>query len=262
MKLIRRALLFLSAAILAASAIAQPAVTPDLPVLKLEGYAPPASIRPSPPPLALSNLWVGQTTEVAPQSGFPGTSTVSLSNGLARFHYAGPDGVLEYQWRAPQSANESLFGDITLHAQMTGDMPVTVPLANSAALSWSQAASPVASGWVQTNQGCTLWRPFQVGPGTATVRITGQMVGKSLVLDLACDQSNGRACFSGQLQLGRAGSAGQKLRLFRSFLRQWSHLRATGSRGFTARFAVAGWPGHPRRPVEFHSAWQPSRRQL
>ncbi len=42
---------------------------------------------------------------------------------------------------------------LTLNAQMAGDTPVTVPLANSAALSWSQPASPVASGWLQTNDG-------------------------------------------------------------------------------------------------------------
>jgi hypothetical protein len=118
----------------------------------------------------------------------PGTSTASLSNGVARFRYTGPDGVLEYQWQAPQSANDGLFGSLTLNAQMAGDTPVTVPLANSAALSWSQPASPVASGWLQTNQGCTLWRTFNVGSTTATVRITGQLVGKSLVLALTCDQ--------------------------------------------------------------------------
>ncbi|MGD0816291.1 MAG: DUF5696 domain-containing protein [Verrucomicrobiota bacterium] len=156
--------------------------------LVLEGYTPPSPTRPSPPPLALSNLWAGQTTEVAPQSGFPGTSTVSLSNGVARFRYTGPDGVLEYQWCAPQSANDGLFGILTLNAQMAGNTPVSVPLANSAALSWSQPALPVASDWVQTNQGCTLWRTFNVGSTSATVRITGQMVGKSLVLALTCDQ--------------------------------------------------------------------------
>ena len=58
--------------------------------------------------------------------------------------------------QAPQSANDGFFGSLMLNAQMAGDTPVTVPLANSAALSWSQPASPVASGWLQTNQGYTL----------------------------------------------------------------------------------------------------------
>jgi hypothetical protein len=127
--------------------------------LVLEGFTPPVPTRPPPPPLALSNLWSGQTTEVAPQSGFPGTSAVSLSNGVARFRYTGPDGVLEYQWQAPQSANDGLFGILTLHAQMAGDTPVTVPLANSAALSWSLPALPGASGWLQANQAARSGEP-------------------------------------------------------------------------------------------------------
>jgi hypothetical protein len=45
-----------------------------------------------------------------------------------------------------------------------------------------------ASGWLQTNQGYTLWRTFNAGSTTATVRITGQMVGKSLVLTFTYDQ--------------------------------------------------------------------------
>ena len=101
----------------------------------------------------LSNLWSGQSGDVAPQSGFPGTSTTSLSNGLACFRYTGPDGVLEYQWRGPQSPSDGLFGTITLRAQAKGDTPVTVPLANTAALSWSQAATAIASGWLNDEYG-------------------------------------------------------------------------------------------------------------
>lgn len=155
--------------------------------LVFEGYTPPVIMHPAPPQLALSNVWSGQTFEAAPQSGFSGTSTVILSNSVALFHYAGPDGVLEYQWQAPQSTNDGLFGTITLNAQMTGDTPVTVPLANAAAISWSEAAAPTGSGWVQTSSGYTLLRTFTVGSGSAQVRITGQMIGKSLALTVTCD---------------------------------------------------------------------------
>jgi hypothetical protein len=156
--------------------------------LALEGYTPAAIRHPAPQPLALSNLWSGQAAEVAPQSGYAGTSMTSLSNGVARFRYTGPDGVLEYQWSAPRSAADGLFGTLTLKAQMTGDTPVTVPLANSAALSWSEAASPVGSGWTRTNGTCALWQTFNLGSATATVRVTGQMIGKSLALTVTCDQ--------------------------------------------------------------------------
>ena len=156
--------------------------------LVLAGYTPPALARPVPPALSLSNLWSGQTTEMAPPSGFGGASSSSLSNGVAYFRYNGPDGVLEYQWRPPQSANDGFFGTLTLNAQMAGDTPVTVPLANSAALSWSQTATPADSGWLQTNSACTLWRTFHVGSTSATVRITGQLLGKTLALAVTCDQ--------------------------------------------------------------------------
>jgi hypothetical protein len=156
--------------------------------LVLEGYTPPILTRPPPPSLALSNLWSGQTSEVAPPSGFPGASSASLSNSVVHLRYTGSDGTLDYQWSAPQSANDGLFGTITLNAQMTGDTSITVPLANSASLSWSQTATPAASGWLQTNVGYTLWRTFNVGSTTATVRITGQLVGKSLALAVTCDK--------------------------------------------------------------------------
>jgi hypothetical protein len=155
--------------------------------LVLEGCTPPVITRPTPPPLTLSNLWSGQSTEVAPASGFAGTTTSVLSNSVAYFRYTGDDGVLEYQWRPPQSTNDGLFGTLTLAAQMAGDTLVTVPLANSAALSWTQTATPLSSGWGQTNRGCTLWRTFSCGGSTATVQMTGQLVGKTLAVTVTCD---------------------------------------------------------------------------
>jgi hypothetical protein len=156
--------------------------------LVLEGYSPTPPTHPVPSPLVLSNLWSGQTTEVAPGNGFAGTSTHNLSNNAACFRYTGPEGVLEYQWRPPQSANDGLFGTLTLSAQMTGDTPVTVPLANTAALSWTQTATPLASGWTPSAAGYTLWRTFSLGSTSATVRIQGQWVGKTLALTVTCDQ--------------------------------------------------------------------------
>ena len=156
--------------------------------LVIEGYTPPNAPHPPPPVLTLSNLWSGQTTEVAPRSGYNGASTTTFSNGVARFHYAGPDGVLDYEWSPPHGMTDGLFGNLTLKGQMTGDGPVTVPLANSAALAWTETATPVDCGWSRTNAGCALWRTFKLGSTIATVRVTGEMIGKSLVLSVTCDQ--------------------------------------------------------------------------
>lgn len=156
--------------------------------LVLEGYTPAVVSHPAPLPLALSNVWSVANGEVAPPGAFPGSTSVTLATDVARFRYAGPDGTLEYQWRRPQTASDGLFGTLTLNAQMTGDTPVVVPLANAAALTWTSTATAGNSFWVQTNLGCVLVRTFTVGGVTATVRIAGRLVGKSLVLTVTSDQ--------------------------------------------------------------------------
>ncbi|HSA00520.1 MAG TPA: DUF5696 domain-containing protein, partial [Candidatus Paceibacterota bacterium] len=156
--------------------------------LVLEGYSPVRIDPPAPPSLALSNLWSGQSFNIAPQSGFVGTTSVVQTNAEVRFRYIGPDGVLEYVWRAPQTANDGFYGTISLQAQMTGDGPVTVPLANAAALKWHSSAVSMGSGWTQTNGGWALWRTYRVGVDTATVWVTGRLIGKTLALTVTCDR--------------------------------------------------------------------------
>ncbi len=156
--------------------------------LVLEGFTPAQVTRPAPPPLSLANLWSGQTLDPAPVGGFAGHSSSSLSNGVARFLYRGPDGSLDYEWRAPQSTNEGLFGTIRLNACLAGDSPVQVPLAGSASLLWTQPAVPVANGWTQDASGCALWRKYSLGSTTATVWIHGRLLGKTLALSIAGDQ--------------------------------------------------------------------------
>ncbi|MBN2508076.1 MAG: hypothetical protein JXQ71_15420 [Verrucomicrobia bacterium] len=156
--------------------------------LVLEGFSPGAPARPPPVPLALSNVWSVPNGEVAPRGAFPGATQMSLSNDVVRFRYAGPDGTLDYQWRRPQSAGDGLWGVLTLEARMRGDGPVRVPLATSARLAWTGAATAGGSRWVATNGACTLVRAFALGATNATVRLTGRLVGKSLVFDAGCDR--------------------------------------------------------------------------
>jgi hypothetical protein len=156
--------------------------------LVLEGYTPTPVVHPAPLPLALSNVWSTPNGEVAPLGGFAGTTNVWFSNDVVRFRYTGPDGTLEYLWGRPLGTTNGLFGTLTLNAQMAGDAPVTVPLANAAALTWTATATAGSSSWVQTNLGYTLVRSFTVSGVTATVRITGRILGKSLVFEVSCDQ--------------------------------------------------------------------------
>ena len=69
---------------------------------------------------------------------------------------------------------------------MKGDKPVTVPLATSARIEWSQARGTSRSS-LDHRQGRSEWeRAVQVGNETATLRVTGRIIGKSLVLDVTC----------------------------------------------------------------------------
>ena len=155
--------------------------------LVIEGYTPSAPPRPVPPPLVISNLWSGQSLDVAPQSAFAGTNSRSLSDGVASFRYTGPDGVLEYQWRAPQSSNDWLLGDLVLVAKMADDTAVTIPLANSAKLSWTKPTTAVSNSWEEVGSSITLVRTYTVGSTRATVRIMGQLLGKTLALSVSSD---------------------------------------------------------------------------
>jgi len=156
--------------------------------LVIEGFSPAAPHHPSPPLLASSNLWSGTATEIAPTSGYRGVQTTRQEGNTARFRYQGPDGTLEYEWTAPANPAEGLFGKLVLHARMTNDAPVDLPLAGSAALSWIGGATALDQGWTREGDRCTLWRTFKTPSATATVRVTGEMVGKSLALTTVCDQ--------------------------------------------------------------------------
>jgi hypothetical protein len=155
--------------------------------LVLEGYTPIPITHPTPLSLTLSNLYPVQNNEVAPLGGFTGTNSVRLSNDVVYFRYTGLDGWLEYQWQRP-SGTIGFLGTVTLQAQMLGDGPVTVPLAGSASLTWSSTATVGTNAWGTTNGTYALVRNYSVSGSNATVRITGRMMGKSLVFEVTCDQ--------------------------------------------------------------------------
>jgi hypothetical protein len=258
--------------------------------LVLEGFAPAAISHPAPPPLAISNLWSGQTRiapnsakianpaagdeslpppAVAPSCGFAGTSTCGLSNEVAYFRYRGPDGSLEYEWSPPLSDRDGLFGSISLKARMAGDKPVIVPLATIASLVWDQTATPVASGWTKKGAGPSLWRTFSLGSNTATVRITGELLGKTLALTITCDQPDvseldagmwgpvvRRRQVSAPYYSGKIDYLAQE-GLFASALLDWTASAATMHEGCRARYgALTDGTRLPlRERVLFTAAW-------
>ena len=142
----------------------------------------------TPIPISLSNLWSQANGDVVPLSGFAGTNTVTLFNDVARLRYTGPDGYLEYQWQRPSTSGSPLFGTLTLNARITGGSGVSLPLATTAALSWTQTATVLSNAWETLEDGMALVRWYQVGSSNAVVRIEGRMINKSLVLTVTCDR--------------------------------------------------------------------------
>jgi hypothetical protein len=71
---------------------------------------------------------------------------------------------------------------------MKDDAEVELPLATAARLEWTGPAQPLESRWEDAADGIAGVRTFKVGDATATVRLAGRMLGKSLVLDVSCDR--------------------------------------------------------------------------
>ncbi|HEX2950948.1 MAG TPA: hypothetical protein VHV83_15500, partial [Armatimonadota bacterium] len=155
--------------------------------LTLHGMRGTAASHPAPPPLPLSPMTSTTQGGVVPRSGFAGTVSGSVQNDMAVFSYHGPDGRLVYRWQLP-TKNDPLFGQLTLSATQPGEIPVAVPLARQASVDWAVPCTPISSHWEPAAGGVCCVRTFRVGDKTATLRITGRLVEKSLVFDLTCDQ--------------------------------------------------------------------------
>ena len=155
----------------------------------LTGFAPIVTPHPDPLPLDLRRLTSRQNGSVAPPSGFTGSTSVKVTANAATLRYVGADGTLEYTWK-PDSSPESLLGNVTLRARMAGDTPVEVPLAGQSRLEWTDTATLTASQLIGNagGTGANLTRTYAVGGVTTTVTITGKIVGKSLVFEVACDR--------------------------------------------------------------------------
>lgn len=155
----------------------------------LTGFKPTVQTHPAPPPLDLRRLTSRQSGSVAPPSGFAGKTSTQVTAKEAVLRYRGTDGTLEYHWKP---TGNGLLGSLSLRAAMTGDAPVTLPLAGQASLDWLDKATLISTRLTPTpsgNTGAVLTRVYSVAGrfSTATVTVTGRLVGKSLVFNVACD---------------------------------------------------------------------------
>ena len=153
--------------------------------LVLEGYQPKPATHPDPARLDLARMLSRRAT-VVPPSGFDGKTSVKVIGDKAILRYAGPDGTLEYTWKRPDSADGAFFGEITLRARMKGDSPTQTRPANGARVEWTGPVKLLDSIWVPKPDSIACVRDVEIGGEPAVVTVTGRIVGKSLVLDVAC----------------------------------------------------------------------------
>jgi len=159
--------------------------------LTLSGWAPSASAsHPAPPPLDLRRLTAAQNGSVIPPNGFPGSVFCQVAAGQAAFRTRGTDGLLEYRWQPPSAPDDPFLGRLQLQSTPAGaSAPVTVPLAGQAALEWTAPAKRVSARLTATGaDGATVTETYVVAGQIATLTLTGYRVGKSLVIDIACDR--------------------------------------------------------------------------
>ncbi len=179
-------------------------------MIALPGYHAQLPPLPAPPELDLTRLSAQPNDDVTPLSAFDGQRSLSVDKaaGVAEFHYRGDDGALRYRWYWPRTAADAPLGRWTLHATMRGGESVEVPLATGNRIEWTQP-NELVQGAVETRddavQATSLWR---AGDQQATLTITARLVGKSMVLEVACDQP-----WIGQLEAGRWGPVAHQRRL-------------------------------------------------
>jgi hypothetical protein len=157
--------------------------------LVLDGFTPKPSVHAEPPPLDLRLLYSGSPTAgCAPAGGFAGRTSVQKTGSTVKLTYAGADGEMVYVWTPPRSAEDPPLGNIVLHAREKGGREVTVPVAAAANIRWSASAAPGPANWAGTVNSPTMVRPYRIGGETATIKVAGRLLGKSLVLDVTCDK--------------------------------------------------------------------------
>lgn len=172
--------------------------------LVLEGFNPPSHTPLAPPPLPLQPLCSSAEGGVAPRSGFAGKTSVALQGDTAVFSYDGKDGRLTYRWQRPTGDTGPLFGALELTARQPREKAVRLPLATDAIIYWTQPVQPGESRWEPVADGMRCVRTFRDGEQTATLRLTGRLHGKSLLLEAECDQP--------WVRIFNAGSWGPALR--------------------------------------------------
>jgi hypothetical protein len=179
-------------------------------VIALPDYRAQSPELPDPPALDLTRLSAQPNGDVTPLSAFEGERTVTVDavTGEAQLRYSGADGELLYRWNWPRQPGDAPIGRWTLRATMTGGQAVEIPLATGNAIDWTGPARLLASDVEALGDAVRCVSTWRVGDGDASLETVARLAGKSVVVEIACDQP-----VIAQLQAGRWGPVAHQQRL-------------------------------------------------
>ncbi|MEM7145662.1 MAG: hypothetical protein AAF591_11035 [Verrucomicrobiota bacterium] len=137
----------------------------------------------------LARLSSQENGQIIPLVSAVGTQEARLFGDTVFFITEDTEGRLVYTWELPMSANDPPLGRITVQAQHGDVESRVIPAAHDAKLDWVGEVGASQSVWEPAGEGrYKMVRKFQVDGQVATMTILGRLVGKSLVLEMTCDQ--------------------------------------------------------------------------
>ncbi len=143
---------------------------------------------PEPPDLDIAKVVNSARNGVAPSNGFPYRVKASVESGTARLRYEGGDGVVEYVW-TPSVGD---IGRIRAHAAVRGGSAHSVDVAYGARIRWTADAGSVTAGGTPALRAAgnrvVCEKTFRVRGKTVAVNLTASVVGKALLLSVACGE--------------------------------------------------------------------------
>lgn len=149
----------------------------------------------------LRSLWSRPNGQIVPLTAFAGKGEDRFFGDTVFFIHTGPGERVAYTWELPQAESGPPFG--LIRCQVDGgegseEAPQTIPVALDANLEWDGDVGRSRSQWQPAGAGKhRMTRAFEIGKEIATLSITGQLVGKSLVLEIICDKPLVKRCTPG-----------------------------------------------------------------
>lgn len=237
--------------------------------IELQGFRPKSVAQPNPPPLDLSRMHSQTNGSVVPLSGFDGAQSVAIKGDTAILRYSGSDGILEYRWTRPLKTEDPVLGSMELRARMAGHAEVVVPLAGTCSVEWTGPPELAESRWEQADGAARCISTYKIGGQPLTLSVSARIEGKSLAMDVSCDQPAIRSLDAGgwgpvvtRRQVTTPYYTGKvsylvRENLFANSFLDWTSSRASSHDGSVARYqpTTEGALNPLRERIIYTAAW-------